>query len=163
MVFGNGTHPTTATCLEAIEIACHGGKVQCMQDLGTGTGVLALAAAKIGCKNIAAIDFNYLACCTAQSNVELNGLTDTILVVNGKAEELLVRPSDLLVANIHYDVMKQLIEAEGFLRQKWFVLSGLLKSETEKIITELSKKPVHILKRWNDGGVWNTILGITGE
>lgn len=161
VVFGNGTHPTTATCLEAIEIACHGGKVKTMLDLGTGTGVLALAAAKIGVNNIAAVDFNYLACRTANTNRELNGLHKSIAVINGRAEQLLNRPSDLLVANIHYDIMKDLIKAEGFLKQKWFVLSGLLNSETKKVLASLSHQPVHILKQWNSGGVWNTILGIT--
>lgn len=161
VVFGNGTHPTTATCLTAIEIACHGNRVDTMLDLGTGTGVLALAAAKLGCRKVAAVDFNLLACRTARQNVLLNGLTGTILVANGKAEELLVNPTDLLVANIHYDVMQHLIHAEGFLKQKWFILSGLLNSETENILRELSAMPVHILKKWNDGGVWNTVLGIT--
>ncbi|WP_163337800.1 50S ribosomal protein L11 methyltransferase [Desulfopila sp. IMCC35008] len=161
VVFGNGTHPTTATCLEAMEIACHGGKVQTMLDLGTGTGVLALAAAKIGVKRIAAVDFNYLACRTANTNVVLNTMQDSIVVVNGRAEQLLAKPTDLLVANIHYDVMKDLVQTKGFLEQKWFVLSGLLNSETEKILTSLSDQPVHILKKWNSSGVWNTLLGIT--
>lgn len=163
VVFGNGTHPTTATCLEAMEIACHGGKVQTMLDLGTGTGVLALAAARIGCKSIAAVDFNYLACQTAHTNVVLNEMQESIVVVNGRAEQLLARPTDLLVANIHYDVMKDLVKTKGFLEQKWFVLSGLLNSETEKILEFLSDQPVHILKKWNSGGVWNTILGITAK
>ena len=50
VVFGNGAHQTTQACLEAIEIACAGKKVHTMLDLGSGTGILALAAAKLGCK-----------------------------------------------------------------------------------------------------------------
>jgi ribosomal protein L11 methyltransferase len=160
VVFGNGTQPTTATCLEAMEIACHGGKVETMVDLGTGTGVLALAAVKIGCKSVAAVDFNHLACETAQTNVVLNDMQDSIIIVNGRAEQILAKPTDLLVANIHYDIMKDLVKSDGFLKQKWFVLSGLLNSETEKILSYLSGQPVQILKKWNSDGVWNTILGI---
>lgn len=163
VVFGNGTHPTTQACLEAIEIACQGGKVKTMMDLGTGTGVLALGAAKLGCGSILAVDFNLLACRTAHTNVTLNNLEDSVLVVNGKAEELLSRRTDLLVANIHYDIMKELVRSESFLKQKWFILSGLLNSEAEKITAFLRHQPVHILKKWNSNGVWNTILGITDE
>lgn len=161
VVFGNGTHPTTQACLEAIDIACAGKRVKTMLDLGTGTGVLALAAAKLGCEKILAVDYNYLAAKTARQNVSLNSLDDHILVANGRAEELTAVATDLLVANIHYDVMKDLVRTDGFLRQKWFILSGLLRSEAEKITDYLKTRPVLILKRWNQDDIWHTILGIT--
>lgn len=163
VVFGNGTHPTTRDCLEAMEIACSGNTVKTMCDLGTGTGVLALAAAKLGCPKCLAIDFNHLAATTAQANVRLNGLEGRILVVSGRAEELLTRPCDLLVANIHYAVMKNLVRSEGFLKQKWFVLSGLMNSEAERITDFLRTQPVIMLKHWHQNGVWNTFLGITRD
>jgi ribosomal protein L11 methyltransferase len=161
VVFGNGAHPTTQACLEAIDIACAGNKARTMLDLGSGTGVLALAAAKIGCEKILAVDYNYLATRTARTNVTLNQLEDRILVVNGRAEEHISVGTDLLVANIHYDVMKELVRTEGFLKQKWFVLSGLLRSEAEKILEFLRSQPVLILKRWNQDEIWHTVLGIT--
>jgi ribosomal protein L11 methyltransferase len=161
VVFGNGTHPTTQACLEAIDIACAGKRVRTMLDLGSGTGILAIAAAKLGCEKIIAIDYNYLATRTACINVSLNNLDDHILVVNGRAEEHISIATDLLVANIHYDVMKDLVRTEGFLKQKWFILSGLLRSEAEKILEFLGTQPVLILKRWNRDDIWHTILGIT--
>lgn len=161
VVFGNGAHATTQACLEAIEIACAGGKVHSMLDLGCGTGILALAAAKLGCRKIIALDYNYLATRTARHNAVLNRLDDHILVVNGKAEEHTAMATDLLVANIHFEVMKELVRSEGFLRQKWFILSGLLASEVEKILGFLSTQPVLILKRWNQDDIWHTVLGIT--
>ncbi len=161
VVFGNGNHPTTQACLEAIEIACTGKKVRTMLDLGSGTGILALAAAKLGCGKILAIDYNYLATRTACINVSLNNLDDHILVVNGRAEEHTNIATDLLVANIHYDVMKNLVRTEGFLQQKWFILSGLLRSEAGKILEFLNSQPVLILKHWNQDDIWHTILGIT--
>jgi len=161
VVFGNGTHPTTQACLEAIDIACAGKKVKTMLDLGSGTGILALAAAKLGCEKILAVDYNYLATRTARTNVSLNNLDEQILVVNGRAEQLTGIATDLLVANIHYDIMKDLVRTEGFLKQTWFVLSGLLRSEAEKIVDYLATQPVLILKRWNQDEIWHTILGIT--
>lgn len=161
VVFGNGAHPTTRDCLEAIEIACMGGKVKSMLDLGTGTGILAIAGAKLGCEKCLAVDFNHLAARTAQANVELNGLEQNIQVVSGRAEQLIARPTDLMVANIHYAVMKDIVASEGFLQQKWFVLSGLLASEAEKIAAHLKNLPVSVLKRWAQNGVWHTFLGVT--
>lgn len=161
VVFGNGGHTTTQACLEAIEIACSGNKVTTMLDLGCGTGVLALAGAKLGCEKVLAIDYNYLAAQTTKHNVSLNSLDNTILVANGKAEHQTSCGTDLLVANIHYDVMKEIVATKGFLKQKWFILSGLLASETQKILAILEQKPVHILKRWNQDSIWHTIMGIT--
>ena len=161
VVFGNGGHPTTQACLEAMEIACTGNKTKSMLDLGSGTGVLALAGAKLGCERVLAVDYNFLATKTARTNVSINGVEKQILVINGRAEEQLATPTDLLVANIHYDVMKELVKLEGFYAQKWFILSGLLTSEAEKILSYLRDQPVLILKQWGEGEIWHTILGIT--
>jgi ribosomal protein L11 methyltransferase len=163
VVFGNGTHPTTQDCLEAIDLICTGKKVHTMLDLGTGSGILALAATKLGCRKALAVDFNYLAARTARKNVLLNNMQDNILVIQGRAEDYTVFPSDLLVANIHYEVMKKLVRSPGFLRQKWFLLSGLLRSEAKEMADFLSRQPVIIIKQWNQDGIWTTFLGITRE
>jgi ribosomal protein L11 methyltransferase len=163
VVFGNGAHPTTRDCLEAINLVCSGKKVHSMLDLGTGTGILALAATKLGCQKALAVDFNFLAARTALTNVRLNGMEGNILVIQGRAEDYTDLPSDLLVANIHYEVMKKLVRTPGFLRQKWFLLSGLLRSEAREMALFLSSQPVIIVKQWNQDGIWTTILGITRE
>jgi len=159
VVFGNGTHPTTRDCLLAIECACRSGNIETMLDLGTGTGVLALGAARLGVRKIAAVDNTLLAAQTAQRNVRLNNLADIIVVVNGRAEEFTSIPMDLMVANIHYDVMESIVESEGLHKQKYFVLSGLLSSEAEKIVKTLNKRGMKILKRWEAEETWQTILG----
>ena len=161
VVFGNGTHPTTRDCLEAIDLICTGKKVQTMLDLGTGTGILALAAIKSGCTKALAVDFNHLATRTARTNVHLNGMEGNIMVIQGRAEDYTALPSDLLVANIHHEVMRKLVRTPGFLRQKWFLLSGLLRSEARDIIDFLASQPVIIVKQWSKDGIWTTILGIT--
>ena len=68
-------------------------------------------------------------------------------------------PCDLLVANIHYDIMRQMIELPALLEKKWFILSGLLNSEAKKVMESLSQKNVHIIERRCPDGIWNTILG----
>ena len=163
VVFGDGTHPTTRDCLEAIELACRFGSVDRVLDLGTGTGVLALATAIHGASRILAVDYTLLAARTAHRNVKLNGLNDAIVVVNGRAQDFVELPSDLLIANIHYEVMEELIESEGFLLSKRFILSGLLHREAERILSLLDSKPVKIDHCWSQGPVWQTILGTVAE
>ncbi len=163
VVFGNGLHPTTQDCLQAIEIACSGQKVTTMLDLGTGTGILAIAAISRGCKRAVAVDFNLLAAQTARHNVDLNGFESDIVVIKGQAEKFTAIPTDLLVANIHYDVMKDIIASAGFLQQKWFILSGLLPKEAEIVEASLQDLPVLLLQKWSRDSTWHTFLGITQE
>jgi ribosomal protein L11 methyltransferase len=158
VVFGTGTHATTRDCLEALELACSSHSIESVLDLGTGTGLLALAAARLGCKYILAVDINLLAAKTAQRNIRLNQLDDKILTVQGRAEDFVDCHSDLVIANIHYDVMKNLLNSEGFLSKKWFVLSGLFRSQARDVAHKLSQYPAKIIKKWERDGVWHTFF-----
>ena len=159
VVFGAGTHATTRDCLDAIALACRESSVDSLLDLGTGTGVLALAAARLGCRRVVAVDFNRLAAETAWRNVQLNRMADRIAVIHGRAEETIASRTDLLVANIHFDVMKDLVAADAFLTKRCFVLSGLLRSQAKQIEDDLRRLPVKILNRWNRDGIWHTFYG----
>jgi len=159
VVFGAGSHPTTRDCLEAIEIIYGKHNVVSSVDLGTGTGLLSIAAAKLGSRNNYAVDNNFLAAKTARKNISFNNLDEKINVACGSAEDFLEYPAELMIANIHYDVMKKLVVQKGFLNKKWFILSGLLRSEARKIEMQLSQCPVIIIKKWIKDGVWHTFLG----
>jgi ribosomal protein L11 methyltransferase len=161
LVFGTGNHPTTNDCLEALITLWYDEKIESILDLGTGTGLLAIAAAKLGCKKALAVDFNYLAAKTAFNNVCLNRLKEKIIVVHGRAEELMDKPLDLMISNIHYDVMKNLIKTETFLTFRYFILSGLLRSEARIVADQLKRLPVKMIKTWDRDGVWHTFLGTT--
>jgi len=162
LVFGTGTHPTTRHCLEALEIASGAADVRSVLDLGTGTGLLSLAAARLGCQKVVAVDLNRLAVKTAADNVRRNGLQRQILVIQARAEEAVEYPSDLLLANIHYDVMRHVVSAPGFFAKKRFILSGLLRSEARAIADRLAAGPARILKQWSHEGIWHTFYGIIG-
>ncbi len=159
VVFGTGRHPTTEDCLGYLEYLCTKQHISKVIDMGTGTGLLALGAASLGCEQILALDFNLLAVKTTLNNVRLNSFDKVILPIQARAEDFISLPADLLVANIHYDIMKDIICSKGFLEKKYFILSGLLKSETEKIISVLNKKAVEIIDHSCPDGVWNTIFG----
>jgi len=159
VVFGTGTHPTTHDCLEAIASLWYEEKIESVLDLGTGTGILAVAAVLMGCRSAVAVDLNFLAAKTALKNARLNRLDAEILVVQGRAEDLVDRTADLLISNIHFDVMTHLIRAEAFLEHGWFVLSGLLRSEAREVAGHLEGLPVTILNTWERDGIWHTFLG----
>ncbi|MGD9083091.1 MAG: 50S ribosomal protein L11 methyltransferase [Desulfobacterales bacterium] len=162
VVFGAGTHTTTQDCLNALELLFSREKIESVLDLGTGTGLLALATARLGCKKILAVDFNFLAATTALRNVRLNQLQDQIIIVQGRAEDFIDSPSDLVIANIHFDVMKHLIASPGFFNNKWLILSGLLRTQARDLLYELSQNRVRIVKKWERDGIWHTFLGTTG-
>ncbi|MGD8658885.1 MAG: 50S ribosomal protein L11 methyltransferase [Desulfobacterales bacterium] len=159
LVFGTGTHPTTRDCLQALELAACSREIKTVLDLGTGTGLLSLAAARLGSRRVVAVDLNLLAAKTAVKNVKRNQLQDRVLVVQGNAEDVIDYPADLVIANIHYDVMRHLINAKGFVEKKRFILSGLLRSEANHIADRLARLPVQILKQWTRDGIWHTFYG----
>lgn len=163
VVFGTGTHPTTRDCLAALELAGRMNALGTLLDLGTGTGLLALAGARLGCRKVLAVDFNYLAVRTAAANIRRNRLAHRVLAVQGRAENFMDISADLVIANIHYDVMKTLIAADGFLNKKWFILSGLLRSQARMVSDLLAQYPVRIIRRWDHDGIWHTFFGQTDK
>lgn len=159
VVFGTGIHPTTKDCLEALAQVFGENRIASAIDLGTGTGLLALAAARLGCKRTLAVDSNFLAARTAMTNIRHNRMENKILAIQGRAEEFIDCHSDLVIANIHYDVMKHLVSSKGFLSKKWFVLSGLFRSQARDVMHTLSRCPVEIIRTWEGDGIWHTLLG----
>ena len=159
VVFGTGTHATTYNCLEALELAFSSSRVQSAIDLGTGSGVLAIAAARLGCKKNLAVDRNLLAARTAEKNVQLNNVKESVMVIQGSAEIFIDNPADLVIANIHFDVMKNLLNSKGFLAKKCFILSGLLRSQAEDAACTLKQKGAEIIKKWGRDGIWHTFFG----
>jgi ribosomal protein L11 methyltransferase len=146
-------------CLLLIHRLFEREQIDSVLDIGTGTGLLSLGAAALGCRHVLACDFNHLAVKTALRNIALNQFQDRALAFQARGEQIMDIPCDLLVANIHYDIMRQMIELPGLLEKKWFILSGLLNSEAKKVMQSLSMKKVHVVERRCPDGIWNTILG----
>jgi ribosomal protein L11 methyltransferase len=159
VVFGTGSHPTTHDCLTALQLAFDFQPAARVLDLGTGTGLLALAAVRLGAAQVLAVDLNHLAAETTRRNVVLNRMADRMLVVQGDAINFIDIFSDLIVSNIHYDVMRRLICTPGFSRQKQFILSGLLRSEAREIEYQLHRQPVQIVHKWERDATWYTYYG----
>ncbi|WP_300672274.1 50S ribosomal protein L11 methyltransferase [Desulfoluna sp.] len=156
VVFGNGAHPTTSSCLSLLARLGPELAGQTVQDLGTGTGLLALGAARLGAEKVLAVDLNHLAVRTTLANARINGLTRQIVAVQGRAEEMVHAPADLVVSNIHYDIMKHLVVSEGFLIKKEAILSGLMTTEARTIEQVLKSKGFLIADHLSPDGIWHT-------
>jgi ribosomal protein L11 methyltransferase len=89
VVFGTGRHPTTETCLSLMIQVCTCHRVGCVLDIGTGTGLLALAGARLGCKPVLACDFNLLAVETTLKNIRLNQLENSVQAFDNLRELLM--------------------------------------------------------------------------
>ena len=117
--FGTGSHPTTRLCLEALELLAartpEGLAGLRVADLGCGSGVLGLAALRLGAASVAAADTDSLAVRATADNAALNGLTPQVRVQLGSVEvlaELLeAQPADLLLCNILAPVIQALCPA----------------------------------------------------
>jgi ribosomal protein L11 methyltransferase len=128
-------------------------------DLGTGSGILALASARLGAGAVLAIDWNPACVQSAGRNVALNRLGSIIRVKEGRAEDFIQEPADLMLANLHFAVIQDLIKTGGFFEKKWVILSGLMRSEYRTITQQLRPTGFDLLKEWESQGTWFTLLG----
>lgn len=151
LAFGTGTHATTALCLQWLEenIQQH----QRLIDYGCGSGILAIAALKLGALSVLAVDYDPQALQATRDNAERNSIKKTELeIVSPENTGLLI--VDGLIANI---LAETLTELAGTLAQRvkpdgWIVLSGILEHQTESLIALYSQwfnmnDPV-ILEEW---------------
>lgn len=106
--FGSGDHETTRSCLEELE-NFPSDLMKKVLDLGCGTGILAIAAVKLGAQSVTAIDPNPFAVETTTANVKLNGIGKRINVLQGELNDLRGERFDLIMANLYGDVLQDLI------------------------------------------------------
>ncbi len=151
MAFGTGTHETTSMCVELIEKHYHGGK---MLDVGTGSGILAIAAAKLGARDVLGVDIDPMAVQVAIENVEKNHLSDKIKIVEG---DLVAGLHDVncefAVANILADVIKLLAAPlrAHLTENATFVCSGILLEREQEVVELLTVNGYRIFDRVQKG------------
>lgn len=131
--FGTGTHPTTAMCLRAMERLVKPGMT--VFDVGTGSGVLAIAAAKLGAGTVRAVDYDATAVRVARENIEANGVADIISTTESDLFSALPGKAGLVTANLIADLVIRLLpdldahlEAGGAL-----LASGIIESRAQEV------------------------------
>ena len=131
MAFGTGTHETTFMCMEQLEKYVTPG---CRAiDVGCGSGILGLAAAKLGAADVLAIDLDELAVKVAAENTEKNGLSNVVRVAHGDLLEKREEKADVIVANIIADVICYLCGPvkKHLLEGGTFICSGIIRDDVQ--------------------------------
>lgn len=151
MAFGCGTHATTALCLKLLEKYVRLGVT--VYDIGTGSGILALAAARLGAGRVLAADTDPVACRTAAENVERNNAGGIVSVTQGSLAELAAGGADLIVANIIADVIAGLAPgvAAALRPGGIFIASGIILDRAEMVRSALAAAGLTICEAPEDG------------
>lgn len=139
MAFGTGTHPTTVMCLQALEKTVEKGSS--VIDVGTGSGVLSIGAAKLGASSIHALDLDEVAVQSAKENIALNRVNDIVQVTHGNLLDNVNEQADIVVANILAEIIMTFtndaysIVKDGGL----FITSGIIATKKEDVRNSLQQ------------------------
>ncbi|MTI81485.1 MAG: 50S ribosomal protein L11 methyltransferase [Firmicutes bacterium] len=157
MAFGCGTHPTTSMCMELIEDYVCGDEEVC--DVGTGSSILAIAAAKLGANHVVAVDLDKTAVKVARSNVQLNNVEDKVQVLHGDLLSQYNGQADVVIANIVADVIIKLApDAAKVLKPGgYFITSGIIDHREEEVISLLKQQGFDLVKRRTNGD-WRALV-----
>ena len=163
MAFGTGTHATTQLCMRAMERRLRG-KGLSVLDVGTGSGILAIAAAKLGAQEVWGVDIDEIAIESARENIEKNGVTGIVRIRKGSPGRI-QRRFDVVVANIDFKGLNRLrlsllrhLKDRGFL-----ILSGILIEQEEGISRRFLETKVLRLMRADRQEEWACLTFEKGE
>jgi ribosomal protein L11 methyltransferase len=162
MAFGTGTHETTRMCLEAIEKRWRGGS---LLDVGTGTGILAIAAALLAPESrITAIDIDPQAVAVARENIEINRATGSIEIAEGQPGDYAGRRFDAVVANLTAEVIISLINdlTDCVASRGVMILSGILitlAADVERAVIEAGMTVIE----YREAGEWAAFTAQRGS
>lgn len=135
MAFGTGSHATTRMCLTLLDQMIGHPPPERMLDLGTGTGVLAIAAAFLGAKEVLGTDIDPVSVSVARDNVRDNGLTDKVTIRESSIEAVVGR-FDIVAANLTASLLKKLAApvCEVLAASGKLIISGIMVHELEGVL-----------------------------
>lgn len=142
MAFGTGTHPTTQLCLELMEISTNHSPLSTVIDVGCGSGILSIAALKLGAKTVLGVDIDIESVKNSRENADVNGVGEELLLGQGSVTEVLAgqfpfKSAPLVVANILAPVLIRLFDAglaDLIEPHGEIILSGILDHQAESVI-----------------------------
>jgi ribosomal protein L11 methyltransferase len=133
MAFGTGTHPTTVMCIQALEKTVQPGDT--VVDVGTGSGVLSIAAAKLNAKSVLALDLDEIAVKSAKLNVKLNKVHEVVTVRQGNLLDGIQDSADVIVANILAEVIVRFTNDAAKIVKPggYFITSGIIQQKKQEV------------------------------
>ena len=147
LAFGSGLHPTTQFCLKLLEAIPLPG--QGVFDVGTGSGILTIAAAKLGAAPVRAVDVDEVAIRVARENFERNGLAGRVETTVGSAENHGGRQWQVVVANILAHILIDLMPhlAAALAPEGTLILSGMIVNQEADVIAAADQQNLRIVDR----------------
>jgi ribosomal protein L11 methyltransferase len=162
MAFGTGTHETTRMCLELLEVHWRGGR---LLDVGTGTGILAIAASKLAPgSEVVAIDIDPLAVEVARENIEINQAAQAITIREGQPAHYRGRAFDVVVANLTAEVIMALTaDLVGCVAKPGvMILSGILTALATDVERAVGGAGLSIIEQ-RTAGEWTALVAARGK
>lgn len=161
MAFGTGTHHTTAMCVRCLEDLVKPGSI--VFDIGTGSGILAIAAAKLGAAKVLAVDLDPVAVNIAQENVIINHLQPAVSVSLGDLLTGVQGQADVIVANIVADVIIGMLPdvPERLTPGGYFCASGIISDRMADVTEAMLRQGLIVEKVVEEGG-WAAMIASKG-
>ncbi|MBW1864055.1 MAG: 50S ribosomal protein L11 methyltransferase [Deltaproteobacteria bacterium] len=147
MAFGTGTHPTTALCISLIERYLSAGST--FLDIGTGSGILMVAAARLGAARLVGIDNDEIALSIAEKNLQLNHISQQCFKLKaGNLADGIDGRFDIIVANILSGVILKLLGTIGqhMSPKSVLICSGIYKDNCEDVLKKMRQQGLKILE-----------------
>lgn len=146
MAFGTGTHETTVMCVKLLEK--HVKSESTVFDVGCGSGILGITAAKLDAARVICVDIDELSCKISRENVEMNKVKDKVDVRCGNLLDVVSDKADVIIANIIADVIISFSgDAMSFLNKEGiFISSGIIKDRRDEVLTKLREKGFSVLE-----------------
>ena len=162
MAFGTGTHETTALCLDTLDKLVKGGER--VLDIGTGSGILAIAALKLGATEAEGVDIDPMCVRTAGENARLNGVEDHLKVLIGDLSDKATGKYNIVLANIVANAILHLAPAVPPLMAPGavFIASGIIDERKDEVIEGLKKAGLVVDTVREDNG-WVALICHNGE
>jgi len=162
MAFGTGQYPTTKLCMKSLEeFIKPNGRVL---DVGTGSGILAIAAVKLGASYVLALDVDPLALENAKENIRLNRVQKEVELKSGTVDDSFTKKSfDIVLANLEKGAILRLFEQMRKVAKRgaFFILSGISKEEKEEVEDYLTRKDLKLVSSTGDKE-WTCIVAQGG-
>jgi ribosomal protein L11 methyltransferase len=160
MAFGSGEHGSTRGAIRLLEQWFRpGGRVL---DLGSGSAILAIVAARLGARQVAGVEFDPDAMSAAQENIERNGVTSVVRLMEGDATVLtpLLAPVEVVISNILRNVNTLLLPAihAAMVPGGYAIFAGMETSEREIFLEALTQQGFAILDETVDEGWWSVAV-----
>jgi len=152
MAFGTGTHDTTRLCLQLLEQYAAPGKT--MLDVGSGSGILAISAALLGCKEAVGVEIDEMAVRVARENSQINHTDDRVTFLCGDLVSKVEGCYDIICANIVADTIIRLLpDMAPFLKGDGvFIASGIIDEREGDVLTALEQNGLELVERRESGG-----------